>query len=351
MPTLRNPAIGARTKHWLARRENKPTMNTFNHILYVMDPESNDAWAIRRVRTFAEESQAALTFLLVLDLAPASASAANESDPEPLIQEIRRQCAARTQEVLADSGGSAGIRFEVRFGRLHVEVIRQAMSGGHDLVVKASEDPDPKGRPLGSRDMHLLRKCPQPVWLLRKDGPERYRTLLVAIDPVPADEDPEGHALNREILSRASALALADLAELHLVHAWDAPAAGLLRHWNASAWALNPIADEVRYIEDLRSQHQLRLSGVLGDLREILGPETFEYLAVRSHLARGAAAQIIPALATELGADIIVMGTLGRSGIPGLLIGNTAETIANRCDCALMAIKPPGFEPPAGLLP
>jgi universal stress protein E len=44
-----------------------------------------------------------------------------------------------------------------------------------------------------------------------------------------------------------------------------------------------------------------------------------------------------------------VMGTLGRAGIGGILIGNTAETILNRIDCSVMAIKPRGFVTPVTL--
>jgi nucleotide-binding universal stress UspA family protein len=51
----------------------------------------------------------------------------------------------------------------------------------------------------------------------------------------------------------------------------------------------------------------------------------------------------IPALARKLGVDLVVMGTVGRGGIPGLLMGNTAEAILQQVDCSVLAIKPPGF--------
>ena len=40
------------------------------------------------------------------------------------------------------------------------------------------------------------------------------------------------------------------------------------------------------------------------------------------------------------------MGTVGRSGIPGLIIGNTAEKVINGIDCSLLAVKPAGFVTP-----
>ena len=40
------------------------------------------------------------------------------------------------------------------------------------------------------------------------------------------------------------------------------------------------------------------------------------------------------------------MGTLARTGVAGLFIGNTAETILEQLTCSVLAIKPPGFVSP-----
>ena len=44
--------------------------------------------------------------------------------------------------------------------------------------------------------------------------------------------------------------------------------------------------------------------------------------------------------------DLIIMGTVGRVGIPGLIIGNTAESILEQTKCSILAIKPEGFKTP-----
>jgi len=54
----------------------------------------------------------------------------------------------------------------------------------------------------------------------------------------------------------------------------------------------------------------------------------------------------IPALVKRIDADLVVMGTVARTGVPGFIMGNTAETILNQIDCSVFAIKPPGFETP-----
>jgi universal stress protein E len=55
---------------------------------------------------------------------------------------------------------------------------------------------------------------------------------------------------------------------------------------------------------------------------------------------------VIPDLAEELRAELIVMGTVRHTGIEGMLIGSTAETILHRIDCSVLAVKPEGFVTP-----
>lgn len=45
-------------------------------------------------------------------------------------------------------------------------------------------------------------------------------------------------------------------------------------------------------------------------------------------------------------ADLVVMGTVARTGVAGLIIGNTAEAILEQVNCSVLAIKPAGFKSP-----
>ena len=55
---------------------------------------------------------------------------------------------------------------------------------------------------------------------------------------------------------------------------------------------------------------------------------------------------MIAPLAAGLGADLVVMGAVARTGISGLIIGNTAEAILDQLTCSVLAIKPAGFKTP-----
>ena len=63
-------------------------------------------------------------------------------------------------------------------------------------------------------------------------------------------------------------------------------------------------------------------------------------------MIKGEAATVIPRFVNNHGIDLMVMGTLARSGIAGLFIGNTAEKILNSVHCSVLALKPAGFETP-----
>lgn len=64
--------------------------------------------------------------------------------------------------------------------------------------------------------------------------------------------------------------------------------------------------------------------------------------------ARGAGGERAPRrhLAATPSAGAAVMGTLARTGIPCLLIGNTAQRLGQRFSCSRLAVEPAGFISP-----
>jgi nucleotide-binding universal stress UspA family protein len=69
-------------------------------------------------------------------------------------------------------------------------------------------------------------------------------------------------------------------------------------------------------------------------------------LSTKVHFIKGDPGQVIPSFATEHRIDVLVIGTIGRSGTSGLIIGNTAEKVLNQLQCSVLALKPPGFVSP-----
>ena len=100
------------------------------------------------------------------------------------------------------------------------------------------------------------------------------------------------------------------------------------------------------YVEQVRRQHAANMDPLMAEGALNLGQETLDYLQPITYLVKGVAHKEIPALAKRIEADLIVMGTVGRTGISGFLVGHTAETVLNQIDCSMLAIKPPGITTP-----
>ncbi len=84
-------------------------------------------------------------------------------------------------------------------------------------------------------------------------------------------------------------------------------------------------------------------------LEDLLGRYNLSKLRHRVHLVKGPARVLIPAVASRERIDLIVMGTVCRTGVPGFLIGNTAESVLQQVDCSVLAVKPEGFVTPVKL--
>lgn len=225
---------------------------------------------------------------------------------------------------------------EVRVGKTFVETILHAIAGAHDLVIKTAEELGGWARYLlASTDQHLLRKCPATVWLLRPTIPVVPRCVLASVDvDYEASEEPETEAeLNRRIVAQAQAIADWAGATLHLLSVWDGVDEGLLRAWGSPD-------DGKSYLETLESRQWNRL-GMLAHGAAQAGSQS-----ARQHVERGWPRNAIPEAATRLNADLLVMGTVARTGMPGLIIGNTAEDVLNNVRIPVVAVKPPGYASP-----
>lgn len=119
------------------------------------------------------------------------------------------------------------------------------------------------------------------------------------------------------------------VAELHVVHARSAIGEDEMR----GGFLRQPEAVEA-LIDEIRQGHS---------------HEALEYLKPQKHLVKGRARKEIPLLAKDIEADLIIMGTVARTGISGFIMGNTAEAILSQIDCSVLAVKPRGFETPIAL--
>ena len=324
-------------------------MKRFKHILCVVEPRQSASTVLERAVSLAQNNQATLT---VVSVAPRVTAGIGMPDGGPISAELQAAEAADSRQQLENAVAPFRSRItidaKVLMGTAFLEIIREVLRHGHDLVIKAPEDPAWLDRLFGSDDMHLLRKCPCPVWLVKHSPSKSYRRILAAVDVDaghPAPESAIRHELNVKILELAISLALSDFAELHVAHAWVAVGESAMR----GAFLRRSDAEIVAYVEQVQQQHDQGLDDLVSDVIATQGEDAFQFLSPKRHLVKGQAQNEIPKLAKLLGVDLVVMGTVARTGVAGLFIGNTAEAILEQIECSVLAVKPEGFETPVSL--
>ena len=323
-------------------------MKRFERILCVLDPESSAETAILQAVRLAADHQAEITFTAVVREARYwRGSFPGTGDRDRDLQAVYDSRKAALQAEIHRVAPHIEPNVVILSGIGFIEIIKAVRRDSHDLVIKCAENASWMHRFFSSEDMHLLRKCPCPVLMLKPGQTDAFKTVLATVDVNDDDSLPTGdnvqEELNREVLAYAALFSMADLTTLHVGAVWNAYAEDFCRY---GAFSRVPQEDVDQYVEQTRGECATKLDGLLRDMGFALGKESMKYLSPRSHLVKGKASREIPQMAEQYGVDLVVMGTVGRVGIPGLIIGNTAESILEQVHCSVLTIKPDGFQTP-----
>ena len=74
--------------------------------------------------------------------------------------------------------------------------------------------------------------------------------------------------------------------------------------------------------------------------------KAFNIAEENTHIKEGLPEDVIQSIANELDAELVILGTIGRTGLSAALIGNTAEHVIDRLNCDVLALKPDGYISP-----
>lgn len=313
--------------------------NPSNPLLVAFQEDEEDpsllALAASTARHFGAPLAALLAAAAPRDLAlVARSSAISEEQAQTRLAEALESRLAQ----FCDSHG-ADVSLTTRLGKPFVEMIKEAQGIGASLLMKRAEElPGALAPLLTSTDQHLLRKCPCPVWLVRGDQHSPPRQIIAAVDL--ADPDTPEHALNLAIVEAAARVAHPNGCDLRLLHAWQAEGEGLAWLWSSDADGLS------RYLRESEAEHAGALRRFENTARSHLATLGFSHVHLRPALRRGPPRKVIAEEVSRQHPDALVLGTLSRAGVPGLLIGNTAEDVLNSVACSIIAVKPPGYESP-----
>lgn len=221
---------------------------------------------------------------------------------------------------LEDAGVRA--RVLVEQGKAWMTLTKTALRELPGMVFIGRHNVREDGPRLGSVATKLIRKCPAPLWVVKPGRPTPPRRILAATDLSP---------VGQEVIGKAAYVAARTGAELHVIHAYQIPF--------GDQWAR---AREAREVPDtLRDEKEAAVQAQVDEA----AADTPAHL----HVGCNSPERGILAALEHLDPDLVVMGTVSRGGIPGLLMGETAERVLPRTTCSLLVVKPEGFVSPITL--
>jgi nucleotide-binding universal stress UspA family protein len=299
-----------------------------NILVYAPDAPETPA-LVSRAGELASRNGAHLT---IVDVVPSVRSRPRRRSPIDLERVVAR---ARRRELaeFASAMAPGRVSVDVMVGEPFLAIIDRVQREAHDLVLAAPDRPRRRfaGLAGASTVLHLLRKAPCPVWV---DDPIAWGRADVVAAVGPFDEDGV-RPLDRTIVELASSLAAIRGGTLHLVHGWRLEGETLLRSPR--------IGLEAGEVDEMLSDAGAEAEAAMRRLVETVVPVGSE---PKVHVLKGRPGDVVASVVDEVRPEVVVMGTLARAGVEGVIIGNTAERIIDAIESSVIAVKPPGFVSP-----
>lgn len=309
---------------------------SYRRLLFPLAPKQPLGTAFHQALQFANQEKSCVTLFTVIeklaemeDLSRYSVSTLN------LLDNATRQCEKELAEHIATlSSQYPDIEFDtiVATGIPYIEIIKGAAKTSSDLIViDAHRDNKETACQWGTSTRHLMRESDIPLWTIHPLlEPQLIKKVVAAIDVTGTDLT----ELNEKILQHAFEFADMNQATLYLCHAWRLESEGYLREWNrCDDLEIAVIAKKLR--EDRASR-----------LEALLEPYTNSKTSVKITMLEGDAKKILPDYINSHDIDLVIMGSVCRTGIAGFVMGNTAEYMLDKIQCSVITLKPEGFKSP-----
>ena len=295
-------------------------MKKLNRIIVGHDLSAGGAIALQSAAALARRCATALRVVHVVEPLESYQRLSHPlTSPYPL-EEIAQKAGARLKTLVAGAE-LAGVEaeYEVRTGKPFVELIVAQRAWLADLIVVGGAS-HPEAPFSASTSERLMRKAAVPVMIAKSRLSAEAKTFLVAAD---------FSAGAREAAEEALMLAERFHGRVVFVHVLDQPSytVSYVHELGVSLPIPPPTPEQIE------PEWEAFLSGL-----------PLEKIEWEKSTAEGQAATTIVRQAEQVKADMIVMGTHGRSGLPYMLMGSVAEKVVRTSTCPVLTIRPEAFQ-------
>ncbi len=168
-------------------------------------------------------------------------------------------------------------------------------------------------------DWTLLRQCAIPLLLCCEVELARRRRVLAALDV--SRNDKNHRRLNEKVLQAATTFAEMYNAQLHCVYALQV----------SEIWRDLEFVDIDNHTNKLRQQALEKIEPLV---------EPYAIATTRIHTPVDKVGKGVSRIASKIKAQLLVLGTTARVGLPGRVIGNSAEKVLLKAHTDIFALKP-----------
>jgi nucleotide-binding universal stress UspA family protein len=303
-------------------------MSIFHRILFAGDLSECSRGAFGAARSLAGDSGAHLHVVSVVEpvlmaAPPGPARGARLPAVLPAITPAHLKDVEGQLRAFYRAEPPVAVDFVVKDGNAADEILAAADEVDADLIVMGTRGRGGLDRLIcGSVAEAVIRRSSRPVLVVRQGEASRpdapIRTILHPTD---------FSGRSRPALGVARALARANNAALALIYV--APAEVVTGDTFYAPADLGPERAELAKLEEESAR-----AGLEG--------------SVKARFCQGDPVTEILLAAEELGCDLIVLGTHGRTGVRRLLMGSVAESVIRRAPCLTLVVKDaPGAQEPA----
>jgi len=312
-------------------------MDMYQNILVVIDPTTDEQKALKRAIELVSRLDAngngvsakITAFFSIFDFSYEMTTILSSSERDAMREMVIKEKQQWLDDIINELNPKTEITSCVVWHNRPFEaIINQVIEHNYDLVIKGTHQHDKfKSVVFTPTDWHILRKCPCPVLLVKEHLWPKDGNILAAVN-VGSDEA-EHLSLNNKISQQATQLAELIEANVHLVNSYPGTPVNIAIEI--------PEFDATEYNVAMRNHHQQAMNEHAAK---------FDIAETNTHLAEGLPETVIEQLAQEVDAELVILGTIGRTGISAALIGNTAEHVIDQLNCDVLALKPEGYISP-----
>jgi universal stress protein E len=309
----------------------------YQNILVVIDPTTDEQKALKRAIELASKIKAnnadskinITAFFSIFDFSYEMTTILSGDERDNMRQLVIKEKQLWLDSIISSSSPNIDITSKVVWHNRPFEaIINQVIEHDFDLVIKGTHQHDKfKSVVFTPTDWHILRKCPCPVLLVKDHEWPQQGKILAALN-VGSDEQ-EHLSLNNTITSQAQNIAQLINANVHLVNSYPGTPINIAIEI--------PEFDASEYNNAMQKHHKEAMSQ---------HANSFNIPIDNTHVEEGLPESVIENVALKIDAELVILGTVGRTGISAALIGNTAEHVIDQLNCDVLALKPEGYISP-----